>query len=144
MKNQVFFIFFFLISLVSCGEKPAGNDKSDILKVLEDQRQAWNKGDLEGYMQGYVQSDSLVFIGKNGPRYGWKTTFENYKRGYPDKAAMGYLTFDIRDVRIIGTDYAFVVGGWHLNRVEDEPQGSFTLLMKKIDGKWKVIADHSS
>lgn len=141
--KKLIVLLLMIVCLAACGGKTE-SDHADILKVLEDQRKAWNKGDLEGYMQGYVQSDSLVFVGKSGPKYGWKTTLDNYKKGYPDKAAMGFLTFDIRKVQIISSDHAFVLGGWHLKREKDEPQGYFTLLLKKIDGKWKVVADHSS
>jgi ketosteroid isomerase-like protein len=95
-------------------------------------------------MQGYEQSDSLVFVGKNGPEYGWQTTLDNYKKSYPDKSAMGILTFDIKRVKLISSDHAFVLGAWHLKREKDEPKGWFTLLLKKSGGKWKVVADHSS
>lgn len=130
-------------SLSSCVvRKPS--DPRDILAVLESQRQAWNKGDMEGYMQGYERSDSLVFVGKNGPEYGWQTTLDNYKKSYPDKSAMGILTFDIKKVKLISSDHAFVLGAWHLKREKDEPKGWFTLLLRKSGGKWKVVADHSS
>ncbi len=141
MKKKIFLLLFLFVSLSSYAQE---NDKNSILRVLEEQRQAWNKGDLEEFMQAYIQSDSLVFIGKNGPKYGWKTTLDNYRKGYPDKAAMGFLTFDIKDVKLISPDHAFVLGGWHLKREKDEPKGSFTLLVKKILGQWKIIADHSS
>ncbi|MEJ7692257.1 nuclear transport factor 2 family protein [Daejeonella sp.] len=142
MKKLVTFLLV-IVCLAACTAKN-DSDHADILKVLEDQRLAWNKGDIEGYMQGYVKSDSLVFVGKSGPKYGWKTTMDNYKKGYPDKAAMGILTFGIKKVKLINAEYAFVLGGWHLKREKDEPQGYFTLLLQKIEGKWKVIADHSS
>jgi ketosteroid isomerase-like protein len=115
-----------------------------ILKLLEDQRQAWNRGDINEYMQGYNQSDSLLFVGKSGPQYGWINTLNNYKKSYPDKSAMGYLSFDIKEIKMISADHAFVLGAWHLKREKDEPKGYFTLLVKKIKGEWKVIADHSS
>lgn len=120
------------------------SDPKDILAVLEAQRQSWNEGDMEEYMQGYEQSDSLVFIGKNGPKYGWKTTLDNYKKSYPDKSAMGILTFDIKKVKLLSSDHAFVIGSWHLKIGNKEPQGWFTLLLRKSGGKWKVIADHTS
>lgn len=142
MKKLSLF-FFLIVSLVSCAKRNE-SDHKNILALLESQRQAWNKGDMEGYMQGYEQTDSLVFIGKSGPKYGWKTTLENYKKAYPDKSAMGILTFDIKKVKLISDDHAFVLGAWNLKREKDEPKGYFTLLLKKIDGNWKVIADHSS
>jgi len=120
------------------------SQKDLILNLLEDQRQAWNRGDIKEYMQGYDQSDSLLFVGKSGPQYGWNNTLNNYKKSYPDKSAMGYLSFDIKEIKIISADHAFVLGSWHLKREKDEPKGYFTLLVKKIRGEWKVIADHSS
>jgi ketosteroid isomerase-like protein len=119
-------------------------DKALILKLLEDQRLAWNQGDVEEYMQGYVKSDSLLYVGKAGPKYGWNNTLNNYKKSYPDKQAMGYLSFDIKDIKILSPDHAFVLGAWKLKREKDEPGGYFTLIVKKINGEWKVISDHSS
>lgn len=120
------------------------NEKQAIMKVLHQQQADWNKGDLEGYMQGYVKSDSLLFLGKRGPTYGWQQTLDNYRKGYPDKSAMGQLTFDIQKVELLSDSAAFVMGGWHLQREKDEPQGFFTLILKKIGGSWKVVSDHSS
>ena len=133
-------LFFIGIVQLSAQE----TDKNLILKLLEDQRQAWNRGDLNGYMQGYLKSDSLVFVGKNGPKYGWDLTLANYKKGYPNQSAMGFLIFDILEFRLLSSDHAFVLGGWQLKREEDNPKGFFTLLLKKVEGTWKIIADHSS
>jgi uncharacterized protein (TIGR02246 family) len=135
-----------LLLLIILGSSRAvfSQDKQKILDLLEHQRQAWNKGDMEGYMNGYWNSDSLLFVGSKGPSYGWKKTLSNYLQSYPDKAAMGILTFDIREVRFLNDEYAFVLGRWHLQRTKDSPEGYFTLLVRKIDGNWKVIADHSS
>jgi len=119
-------------------------DKNLILKLLEDQRQAWNRGELKEFMMGYIKSDSLLFVGKNGPKYGWDNTLNNYKKSYPDQKAMGFLSFNIQEVKLIASDHAFVLGAWHLKREKDEPKGFFTLLLRKIRGEWKVIADHSS
>ncbi|MGB4397910.1 MAG: nuclear transport factor 2 family protein [Daejeonella sp.] len=141
--KKLFILLVMIGSLTSCAVRKT-SDPQEILAVLESQRQAWNRGDMEAYMQGYERSDSLVFVGKNGPEYGWQTTLDNYKKSYPDKSAMGFLTFDIKKVKILSSDHAFVLGAWHLKREKDEPQGWFTLLLKKSGGKWKVVADHSS
>jgi ketosteroid isomerase-like protein len=119
-------------------------DKQAIMKVLDVQSQAWNRGDLETFMQGYWKSDSLLFVGKSGPKYGWQTTLDNYKKGYPDKAAMGQLSFDILKVQLLDKSNAFVLGGWHLKREKDAPGGYFTLWFRKINGEWKIVTDHSS
>lgn len=138
-----------LIILVLCSlglgaPAQSSKDKQDILNVLEKQRVAWNTGNIEAYMQGYIKSDSLLFVGKSGPTYGWQKTMDNYKRGYPDRAAMGILTFGIKKVEFVSKDAAFVLGSWHLKREKDEPQGYFTLLLRKIKHEWKVVVDHSS
>lgn len=140
--KQLILGFLFLFSMSNLYAQRS--DKEMILQVLEDQRLAWNRGDVEEYMQGYVQSDSLLYVGRSGPKYGWKNTLENYKKSYPNKQAMGYLSFDITDVKLLSSDYAFVLGAWKLKREKDEPGGYFTLIVKKINGEWKVISDHSS
>jgi len=133
-----------LCLLVLSASYGLAQDRQAILNVLETQRQAWNKGDLESYMQGYWKSDSLLFVGKSGPKYGWQTTLDNYRKGYPDKAAMGQLGFDILKVELLDKTNAFVLGAWHLKREKDAPGGYFTLWLRKIKGEWKVVADHSS
>ena len=139
MKTTVLFSLMLLLSTFSFGQ-----DKKAITNLLEKQRLAWNRGDLEGYMVGYWKSDSLLFVGKDGPKYGWKTTLENYKKSYPDDDAMGTLTFNILQINIIDLKNAFVLGGWKLKREKDEPQGFFTLWLRRIKGQWKIVADHSS
>lgn len=119
-------------------------DQRAIAQVLESQRLAWNNADLLGYMNGYWHSDSLVFIGKRGPQYGWQKTYDNYLKSYPNKEAMGELHFTLLKVECIDSKNAFVLGKWMLKREKDEPQGYFTLRLKKIKGEWKVVYDHSS
>lgn len=132
-----------VLILVSCFLVKA-QDKQAILNVLETQRIAWNKGEIDTYMQGYWKSDSLMFIGHAGPTYGWQQTLDGYKRYYPDKAAMGQLTFNIMKVNILDPTNAFVLGAWHLKREKDAPGGYFTLWLKKINGEWKIVCDHTS
>ena len=115
-----------------------------VRKVLQDQTAAWNKGDIEGYMQGYWNSDSLLFIGKNGPKYGFKSTLENYKKSYPDTAAMGKLNLEVLQMKRLSVQYFFVVGRWQLQRSIGNLDGSYTLLLKKIKKNWVIVADHSS
>lgn len=141
MKKIIILLF---VAFTSTAMAQSAKDKTAILNILEQQRNDWNKGDLEAFMQAYAKSDSLLFVGKSGPTYGWQQTLDNYKRGYPDKSAMGFLTFGIKKVDFLAKDKAFVLGSWHLKRDKDEPKGYFTLLLQKIEGVWKVIVDHSS
>ncbi|MFM1858281.1 MAG: hypothetical protein RLZ05_1341, partial [Bacteroidota bacterium] len=95
--------------LVSPAQK---NARQKILTLLDTQTQAWNRGDLEGFMKGYWENDSLRFIGKSGITYGYNNTLNNYKRGYPDTAAMGKLQFTILVVKKLSPRYFEVVGKW--------------------------------
>ncbi|WP_443944787.1 YybH family protein [Pedobacter sp. AW1-32] len=140
--KKLFIIVLMFIGFAAKAQSP--KDKQAILDVLESQRLAWNKGDVETFMDGYIKSDSLLFVGQNGPTYGWQKTLDNYKKTYPDKAAMGILTFGIKKVEFLSKDVAFVLGSWNLKRAKDEPKGYYTLLFKKINGEWKVAVDHSS
>ncbi len=134
----VFLLFFFLSAHTQ------NKEEETIRTLLEEQRLAWNAGHLEPFMSTYWQSDSLMFIGKSGVTYGWQNTLNNYKKGYPDTAAMGKLQFDILEVKRLSVMYFFVVGKWHLTRSIGDVAGHFTLLFKKIKNKWVIIADHSS
>ena len=120
------------------------SDEAKIRHLLTAQTEAWNKGDIEGFMQTYWKSDSLMFIGKSGVTRGWQQTLENYKKGYPDTAAMGKLSFDVIQVKNLSPEYFFVVGKWMLKRSIGDVSGHYNLLMRKIKGRWVIIADHSS
>ena len=122
----------------------AQGDEVNIRKVLDDQVKAWNKGDIESFMQGYWKNDSLMFIGKSGINWGWQRTLENYRKGYPDTTAMGKLSFDIIVMKKLSPEYFYVVGKWMLKRSTGDLSGHYNLLFKNINGSWMIIADHSS
>lgn len=128
-------------SLVATAQK---KDEQAILNAINLQKTAWNKGNLEQFMQTYWKNDSLMFIGKSGVTYGWQNTLNNYKKGYPDTAAMGKLHFDILHVKKISGSYYSVVGKWFLTRSIGNVGGHFTLLFRKIKDKWLIVSDHSS
>jgi len=119
-------------------------DEQAIRDLLNTQSAAWNRGDIDNFMKGYWESDSLMFIGKSGVTYGWQNTLNNYKKGYPDTASMGKLDFTIIQVKPLSAEYYHVVGKWHLKRSIGDLSGHFTLLFRKIKGQWCIIADHSS
>ena len=119
-------------------------DQLYIRQLLADQTKSWNNGDLENFMKGYWESDSLMFIGKSGPKFGYQTTLQNYRKRYPDTTAMGQLHFDILQMKRLSVMYYFVAGRFHLQRTIGDLEGYFTLLFKKIKGKWVIVVDHSS
>ncbi len=139
--KRIFIILFIAFSHIASGQN---SDIQSIQKTLSNQITAWNKGDLNSFMVGYWQNDSLVFIGKKGITYGYNKTLDNYKKNYPDKSHMGQLQFDIISINPMGETHYFIIGKWHLTRTVGDLEGHFTLLFKKINGIWNIIADHSS
>lgn len=119
-------------------------DETAIRQLLDQQTAAWNRGDIDQFMNGYWENDSLMFIGKSGVTYGWQNTLKNYKRGYPDTAVMGKLRFELITVKRLSDEYYFVVGKWFLKRSIGDVGGHYNLLFRKINGNWVIIADHSS
>lgn len=138
------FVLSFILLIAPLAMLRAQQPPAAINALLAKQTAAWNAGNLEEFMSTYWQSDSLVFIGKRGPTYGWQATLDNYKRSYPDTTAMGKLNFNILEMRPLATGLYFIVGKWHLQRSIGNLEGHFTLLIKRIKGSWKIIADHSS
>ena len=133
-----------ILTLAALHTTAQGSEDAAIRKVLADQEAAWNRADIEGFMEGYWNSDSLLFIGSRGVTRGWQPTLDSYKKGYPDAAAMGKLTFTVLSLQVLSPESAYIIGKWHLARSKDELGGHFTLLWKKIEGKWVIVADHTS
>ena len=149
-------VFTFLTSLYACNfqtnpevsietvnTSKIENDKTAILKVMTTQEIAWSQNDLDGFMEGYFQSDSLKFYGKNGLTKGWQETLDTYKKGYPTKDHSGSLTFEIIDISSIENQSYWVMGKYFLSRNVGDVNGVFMVIFKKIAGKWKIVADMS-
>lgn len=113
-------------------------------EILTKQQLSWNRGDLNGFMEGYWKNDSLQFIGRNGVTYGWEKTLQNYRTSYPSPEAMGKLTYDILSVKTLHSDLAYVTGRWKLDRSAGNLNGHFTLLLRRTPEGWRIISDHSS
>lgn len=119
-------------------------DETEVRKVLAKQNAAWNRGDIDAFMVGYWENDSLMFIGKSGVTYGYKNTLANYKKNYPDTTVMGKLTFTLIHVEQLSSEYIHVIGNYYLTRTIGDASGHFTLVFKKIKRTWVIISDHSS
>lgn len=123
---------------------PDADVESEIKAVMAMQEKAWSDGDVHQFMEGYWKSEDLSFVGRSGINKGWTTTLNNYIKGYPDKDAMGKLTFDILEMNRISADAYHMIGRYTLVRKSDKPTGLFTLIWKNIDGKWLIVSDHTS
>lgn len=123
----------------------AQNDKDfqKVEEILAAQSNAWNEGNIEGFMEYYWKSDNLQFIGSRGITYGWQNTLDNYKKNYPDLEAMGKLSFDIIKVDKRSKKVITLVGKFHLKRDIGDLDGIFLLVWRKIKGKWKIVVDQT-
>lgn len=133
-----------LIFLVPTILVQAQSEEEQIMSIIDRQNACWNAGDVECFMKGYWESDSLVYVGSKGLTYGYQNMLNHYKEAYPGQTAMGQLTFTIKSLQPVGADGYFMIGGWHLKRSIGDVGGHFTLLWRKIEDQWVIVADHSS
>ena len=119
-------------------------DRQAITQVLNDQQNAWNRGDKEAFLQGYWHSPEVTFSGSNGIARGWEGVLARYKTRYPDRAAMGKLDFSHLEFRFLGPDAALVLGHWYLARKQGDIEGVFTLVWQRFPEGWRIIHDHTS
>lgn len=144
--GSLFGLFFLawqgLASAQTSGEHAA--DREAMGAVLRAQQSAWNRADVDAFLEGYWHSPELTFSGSNGVARGWDAVLARYKKNYPDRAAMGQLHFSDLEFRFLGPDAALVLGKWHLQREKDELGGVFTLVWQRFPNGWKIIHDHTS
>lgn len=139
-----------LIALLAAPTPSLGQNRANtksttaIRTVLDAQAAAWNRGDIEGYMDGYDRSPDTVFVSGDRVARGWQTVLDRYKKTYNSREKMGMLTFSDLEITILSKDAAIVLGRWHLQRSKDEPHGRFTLLFRKTKTGWKIVHDHTS
>ncbi|MGH9476255.1 MAG: YybH family protein [Terriglobales bacterium] len=105
---------------------------------------AWNRGDINGFMAAYWRSPTTQFIGSGGITEGWETVREHYRRNYPNRGAMGHLTFSGLRITLLCRDVAYAVGHFRLDRARDHPEGVFTLLFRKFPAGWRIVSDHTT
>jgi ketosteroid isomerase-like protein len=120
------------------------SEATAIRGVLDAQAAAWNRGDVEGYMDGYDRSPKTEFVGGDSITRGWQQVLDRYKQKYDTREKMGTLTFTDLEINILSSDAALVLGRWRLKRANDEPHGTFTLLFRKTKAGWRIVHDHSS
>lgn len=132
------------ILLFAKGSEVGDTDHAAVQKVLELQQAAWNRGDVDAFLQGYWHSPELTFSGSDGIARGWDGVLARYKKSYPDRAAMGRLDFSQLEFRFLGPDAALVLGHWHLAREKGEVGGVFSLVWQRFPEGWRIVHDHTS
>jgi ketosteroid isomerase-like protein len=126
------------------GSEERETDRAAIMAALNAQQSAWNRGDVDAFLEGYWRSPELSFSGSSGITRGWDGVRERYKKNYADRAAMGRLDFSELEFHFLGPDAALVLGHWHLKRETGDVGGVFTLVWQKFPEGWKIIHDHTS
>jgi uncharacterized protein (TIGR02246 family) len=131
-------------AIVSAAPRQTQNATAQIRSVLRAQQEAWNRGDIDGFMNGYARSASTVFVSEDTIRRGWETVRERYRKKYSDRAKMGTLAFSDLEITLLSPDAAVVLGRWSLKRANDQPHGRFTLIFKRLPEGWRIVHDHTS
>jgi uncharacterized protein (TIGR02246 family) len=133
-----------VVAAACAAPEPRSNSVAEIQLVLKTQQDAWNRGDIDGFMDGYARSASTIFVSGDEVRRGWETVRERYKQKYSNHQKMGTLAFSELEITSLSADAAVVLGRWRLKRADDEPHGRFTLVFKRFPEGWRIIQDHTS
>ncbi|HKO05594.1 MAG TPA: nuclear transport factor 2 family protein [Candidatus Acidoferrales bacterium] len=131
-------------SSAQAARRAAPHAAADIRSLLDAQAAAWNRGDVDGFMAGYWNSDQTAFAGSQGILHGWQALLDRYRKTYPDRKAMGTLEFSALEITLLCPDAALVLGKWHLEREAGPVGGVFNLVLRNFPGGWRIIADHTS
>lgn len=146
MNKISIFIFIIFLGLTANVFAQSNDEKTKaaIRKVMDEQAAAWNRGDIEGFMQGYWNSPQMTFVSGDNVSRGWQAALDRYKKNYDTKEKMGVLTFSDLEINVLSKDAAVVLGNWALQREKDNPKGKFTLIFRKFKDGWRVVHDHTS
>ncbi|MFZ0333526.1 MAG: nuclear transport factor 2 family protein [Candidatus Acidiferrales bacterium] len=125
-------------------QNPPREDRPAIAAVLQKQVADWNRGDIPAFMAGYWKSSDTEFENDSGLFQGWDDVLKRYQTTYPNRAAMGHLTFSGLEIHVLCADSAYVIGKYRLDREKDHPQGVFTLIFRKFPEGWRIVNDHTT
>ncbi|MEO5722241.1 MAG: nuclear transport factor 2 family protein [Chthoniobacterales bacterium] len=142
--HRVLPVFLALLCVSSSVSFAASGDVASIQAVLKAQADAWNRGDIDGYMNGYARAKGTEFVGGDTLTRGWQTVRDRYTKKYNTREKMGNLKFAETKITLLSSDAALVTGRWQLARKKDQPHGRFTLLFRKRPEGWRIVHDHSS
>lgn len=143
-KISICFLLIFVFAAAALAQSKEEKARAEIRKVMDEQAAAWNRGDIEGFMNGYWKSGELKFVSGDRVTRGWQPTLDNYKKSYDTREKMGTLTFSDLDINVLSKDAAVVLGNWSLQRATDKPGGKFTLIFRKLKEGWRIVHDHTS
>ena len=140
-----YFLVAAILGSTSLAAQPSRPDITlEISAVLKMQQDAWNRGDIDAFMNGYSRSDETLFVSGDDVTRGWQKVLDRYKKKYSDRAEMGTLTFSNLEITPLSNDSAVALGSWKLNRANDQPHGRFTLIFRRFPEGWRIVHDHTS
>ncbi len=122
----------------------AADPTAEIREILHAQQRAWNRGDIDGFMNEYARSRSTIFVSEDTVTRGWQTVRNRYKKKYSDREKIGTLTFSDLEITSLGPSAAIVIGRWQLKRKIDKPHGRFSLVFRHLTEGWRIVHDHTS
>lgn len=142
-------ILFFILTVTVLGAATipsvaASPPGAQIRAIIQEQQSAWNRGDIDGFMNGYAHAKSTTFVSEDSITRGWQTVRDRYRKKYSDRAKMGILTFSELEITSLSQDSAVVLGRWKLQRAKDQPHGRFTLIFRRLPEGWRIVSDHTS
>ena len=148
--NPAFMVtaIFLAAANISAIARPEAGEQ--IRAVIRTQQEAWNRGDIDGFMNGYARgsrqsgSDPTTFVSEDTVTRGWQIVRDRYKKKYSDREKMGTLTFSDLEITPLANDAAIALGRWKLKRAKDEPHGRFTLIFRRTSDGWRIVHDHTS
>lgn len=140
--RPLLFILVVLFNVFCLKAQESERVNQEVIRLLEAQSSAWNDGNIDAFMKTYWPDENLQFLSKEGPTFGYRNTLENYYRRYPDRQAMGHLTFEMISLNRRSRKVYSLIGKYHLERQALENlEGYFLLILQKIKGQWKIVAD---
>jgi uncharacterized protein (TIGR02246 family) len=144
MQRRLLFAFVFVVVAARVLAATAVDAQAEIRAVMNAQAAAWNRGDIDGYMEGYARSGRTEFVSGDKLTRGWQTVRDRYKKKYNSAEKMGRLAFSDIQITVLNPDAALVLGRWKLARRTDQPHGIFTLLFRHTAAGWRIVHDHTS
>jgi len=140
-----YFLVAAILGSTSLSAQPSRPDITlEISAVLKMQQDAWNRGDIDAFINGYSRSDETLFVSGDDVTRGWQKVLDRYKKKYSDRAKMGTLMFSNLEITPLSNDSAVALGSWKLNRANDQPHGRFTLIFRRFPEGWRIVHDHTS
>src|SRR5207244_2702314 len=139
-------IIFSILTLlaISAAAQQTETAVAQIQSVLQAQQDSWNRGDVDGFMNGYARSASTVFTSEDTIRRGWQTVRDHYRQKHSNREKMGTMAFSDLEITLLSSDSAVASGRWRLKRANDQPHGRFTLILKRLPEGWRIVHDHTS